>query len=399
MRPIFENLNGNLKRRICMLMVTHACNLNCTYCYETHKDNKMMSFDLAKSLIMKEAELVQNDSRFDELEIDFMGGEPLMNFDLIKQIVEWLGTNPIPVPFICFATTNGTLLDKDRKAWFKKYRNLVWLGASYDGSTEMQRKNRGTEESAVDFSFFHEAWPRQGFKLTVSKESLPHLAAGILESQRKGYSLAASLAQGVDWNDADAELYLDQLSLLAKAYLDDSSLIPINLLTRGLFGLANPSQHQRKFCGTGVHMITYDVDGRSYGCQMFSPIVLGPEKALESSEVEWTCDTISEDERCKECCLKDYCPTCMGFNYHYRGDLSKRDFRWCKMILAEAIASCEFQIKVLAARRESLTEDEARHGQCALDAHLLLASFSVRETEAPFKLGRFGEIREGGEIT
>jgi hypothetical protein len=214
------------------------------------------------------------------------------------------------------------------------------------------------------------------------------LAAGILESQRKGYRLIASLAQGVDWSDVDAELYFEQLRLLAKAYLDDSNLIPINLLTRGLFGLTNPSQHQQRFCGTGVYMITYDIDGRNYGCHMFSPVVLGQERALESSKVEWTCDTIADDARCKECCLKDYCPTCMGFNYCYRDDLAKRDFRWCKMILAEATASCEFQIKVLAARRESLTEDEAQHGQCAIDAYPLLSSFSVRKAEAPFKLCR-----------
>lgn len=389
MRSIFEYPDSKLRCRTCMLMVTHACNLDCTYCYETHKDNKMMSFDLAKSIIIKEAELVQNDSRFDELEIDFMGGEPLMNFDLIKKIVEWLETNPISVPFICFATTNGTLLDEERKAWFKKYRDLVWLGVSYDGSTEMQRKNRGIEEKSVDFSFFHEVWPRQGFKLTVSKESLPHLAAGILESQRKGYRLAASLAQGVDWNDADAELYFEQLRLLSQASFDDPDLVPINLLTRPLFGLTSPSQHQKRFCGTGVYMATYDVDGRSYGCHMFSPVVLGQNGALETSEVEWTCETIAEDQRCKECCLKDYCPTCMGFNYHYRGDLSKRDFRWCKMILAEAIASCEFQIKMLA-RQESLTEEEAKHGQCALDAYPLLSALAIRKTRPPFKLCRHG---------
>jgi len=385
MRSIFENPNSNLRRRTCMLMVTHACNLNCTYCYETHKDNKMMSFDLAKSIIIKEAELVQNDSRFDELEIDFMGGEPLMNFDLIKKIVEWLGTNPISVPFICFATTNGTLLDEERKAWFKKYRSLVWLGASYDGSTEMQRRNRGTEERAVDFSFFHEVWPGQRFKLTISKESLPHLAAGILESQRRGYLLVASLAQGVNWTDEDAKLYFEQLQLLSKAYFEDSDLVPINLLMRPLFGLTSLSQHQKKFCGTGVHMITYDVDSRSYGCHMFSPVVLGQERALESSKVEWTCETIAEDERCKECCLKDYCPTCMGFNYRYRGDLSKRDFCWCKMILAEAIVSCEFQIKMLA-RHESLTEEEAKHGQCALDAYPLLSNLFMKKTKSPFNL-------------
>jgi hypothetical protein len=75
----------------------------------------------------------------------------------------------------------------------------------------------------------------------------------------------------------------------------------------------------------------------------------------------------------------------MGFNYRFRGDLSKRDFRWCKMILAEAIVSCEFQIKVLAVRRESLTELEAKHGQSALNAYPLLSTFSIQASSAPFK--------------
>lgn len=78
------------RRRVCMLMVTHACNLNCSYCYESHKGNNYMSFELAKDIILNEADLVKKSSKFDEIQVDFMGGEPLMNFPLIKQIVEWL---------------------------------------------------------------------------------------------------------------------------------------------------------------------------------------------------------------------------------------------------------------------------------------------------------------------
>jgi hypothetical protein len=56
------------------------------------------------------------------------------------------------------------------------------------------------------------------------------------------------------------------------------------------------------------------------------------------------------------------------------------------MILAEALISCEFQIKVLAARRESLTAVEAKHGQCALEAYPLLSTFSIQQSRAPFKV-------------
>ena len=112
---------GSTRRRTCMLMVTHACNLNCTYCYETHKRNAYMDTDLAKEIILREAQFVSDSDNFDEIEIDFMGGEPLMNFPLIKSVVEWLEGGVIPVPWLCFATTNGTLLTDEIKDWLREH--------------------------------------------------------------------------------------------------------------------------------------------------------------------------------------------------------------------------------------------------------------------------------------
>ena len=384
MKSIFEkNISGDLKCRTCMLMVTHTCNLKCIYCYETHKDNQMMSFEMAKMSILKEVEIIKNDERFERLEIDFMGGEPLMNFPLIRQVVEWLEVEPLPIPFICFATTNGTLLDEETKVWFRQHHDTIWLGASCDGSIDSQRKNRGEQAQYVDYSFFYEVWPRQSFKMTVSKESLPHLAEGILELQRKGYQLAASLAQGVAWENSDTILYLAQLRKLSAAYENEPNLIPINLLTRQLFNKSTKKEHQKSFCGTGRYMVTYDIDGKRYGCHMFSPVVLGEEKSLEIEQVDWETETIAEDVRCNECCMKDYCPTCMGFNYHYRGSVEKRDFRWCKMILAEAIASCEFQVHWLS-QQKMLKKTDAKYAQCAIDSYSILSKVSFEDAVAPF---------------
>ena len=89
------------RRRTCMLIVTHTCNLNCSYCYETHKKNAYMDVNSAKEIILREAQFVNDSDQFDELQIDFMGGEPLMNFPLIKEIVEWLESGVISVPWIC----------------------------------------------------------------------------------------------------------------------------------------------------------------------------------------------------------------------------------------------------------------------------------------------------------
>ena len=376
----------HIGRRTCMLMITHACNLNCTYCYEKHKSNKAMSFDLAKKLILKECQVVQTSPLFQELEIDLMGGEPLMNFNLIRQLVEWTDKAPLPVPWIFFITTNGTLLDREKKDWFRKYKHLITLGASYDGTPEMQITNRATAKDSIDMAFFHDTWPGQGFHMTISQETLPHLAEGILELQRKGFHLEAALAQGVEWTDNDSEVYFEQLQILSETYLKEPKLRPINLLSRTLNIM--PSEDvktlkQEKWCGSGTHMITYDVDGTAYGCHLFTPIVLG-DKARELDKFEWNCSSATEDPYCRECILKLSCPTCAGFNYRYRGNVAKRDHNWCKMVFAEKFVACEFQIKVLAQRRKALDESDAMHAKGAIEAYKILNSLEPSKVTSPF---------------
>ncbi|MBR6150071.1 MAG: 4Fe-4S cluster-binding domain-containing protein, partial [Lachnospiraceae bacterium] len=136
--------------------------------------------DMAKNIISKEAEFVEADNKYDEIEIDFMGGEPLMNFKMIKGIVEWLEEGAIKIPWICSGTTNGTLLTEELKNWLREHKESLVLCASYDGTSKMQSANRGTETRSIDLDFFHELWPNQPFHMTISKETLPTLAEGIL---------------------------------------------------------------------------------------------------------------------------------------------------------------------------------------------------------------------------
>lgn len=373
-------------RKICMLMISHACNLNCTYCYEAYKSNKFMSLDLAKELILKECLEVQKSSIFHELEIDFMGGEPMTNFELIKDLVEWTEKNPLPVPWIFFVTSNGTLFDEKKKAWFKKYRHLIVVGVSYDGTSEMQRINRDTKHESVDMEFFHKTWPLQPFHMTISQETLPNLADGILEIQRKGYALEASLAQGVNWNNDDAEIYYQQLAKLSTAYLEDPSLCPINLLSLAVNVQASKrvsEQRQKRWCGSGTHMITYDVDGKAYGCHLFTSVVLG-DKAREIDSIEWSCPEATEDPYCKECVLKLTCPTCAGFNYRFRGDISQRDHNRCRMAFVEKFMACQFQIKVLLNRRSKLEKNDAIHAKGAIAAYEILKKFTFDNLKSPF---------------
>lgn len=398
MKPILDDYTGSKRVRICTLMVTHACNLNCTYCYESYKSDKAMTFELAQEILRKEVLMVKKSDTFDAIQVDFMGGEPLMNFPLIRDVVEWLEREPPVVPYICFATTNGTLLTEERKSWFRIHRDTVCLGVSFDGTDAMQRINRGTGECAIDFEFFHETWPFQSVHMTISKETLPHLGEGILSVQRhKHFRVEAALANGVDWDKDDAILYRAQLSQLGEAYLDDATILPVNLLGRTLqiesSNDAAPVAPQQKYCGTGTHTITYDVDGLAYGCHLFGPVVLGA-SAVGIDKFDWENADTCSDPRCDYCVLRNICPTCAGFNYRYRGALGKRDMRGCLMALANALSACEFQIKLIAKRRAALSLKEASVAQSAMDAYPILSQFGFPDVVAPFRTTTKGGGKE-----
>lgn len=374
-------------RRTCMLMITHACNLNCSYCYESHKKNAYMNSDLAKEIILREAQFVKESQDFDELEIDFMGGEPFMNFPLIKDVVEWLELGVIDVPWICFATTNGTLLTDEIKNWLREHKQSFVVGASYDGNNKMQSTNRGTDKHNIDLAFFHELWSNQSLRMTISKETLPMLAEGVLDMQAHGYKLDAALAQGVNWTTEDALTYRDQLSILKEAYLKNHALTPFNRLTRFIAVVNAPATEkvQEKFCGTGKQMATYDIDGQKYGCHMFTPLVCGKDKAFLANAVEWESLESTADDYCKTCVLRNFCPTCAGFNYKYRGSLANRDKRWCSMVLAEAITACEFQVERLAATNK-LDEKDAHYGKMALEAYKVLRHLDIEKSQSPYTI-------------
>ncbi len=383
LRP-FESCHDHPKRRTCMLMVTHGCNLNCTYCYEKFKNGaKQMPVSLAKEIITKEIEIVKADERFEELEVDFMGGEPLLRFDLIKEITEWMEQS-CDIPFICFATTNGTLLNDEMKEWFREHKRSACLGASYDGAGgNAQGVNRGETAAEVDLDFFRETWPFQGLKMTISKDSLPYVFDSLVAAARQGDHIESSMAQGVDWNVDDAILFYEQLQKLSAFYLEHPEYPPSNLLTRPLSSIGDRTEHQVKFCGSGTYMATYDVDGTLYGCHMFTPLVLGNRALKHADFTGWNNDQAVTDPACRGCGMMNWCSTCIGFNLKDRGAVHLRDHRWCAINAAQAMAACQFQIEYFSrlTREKEIHEREAATLKGALDAYEYLSTIKL---SAPF---------------
>ena len=115
MAGTFKERSGNVIKALC-LHVAHTCNLNCSYCFASqgkyHGERALMSFEVGKRAIDF---LIENSGERRNLEVDFFGGEPLMNWDVVKQIVKYArsvekqhGKN-----FRFTLTTNGMLIDDE----------------------------------------------------------------------------------------------------------------------------------------------------------------------------------------------------------------------------------------------------------------------------------------------
>ena len=145
----FEGMAGKLKERsagvvkaLC-LHVAHVCNLNCSYCFASqgkyHGDRAIMSYEVGKQALDF---LVANSKGRRNLEVDFFGGEPLMNFDVVKRLVAYARSieKAAGKNFRFTLTTNGVLIDDDVIDFANKECSNVVL--SLDGRKEIHDKYR-----------------------------------------------------------------------------------------------------------------------------------------------------------------------------------------------------------------------------------------------------------------
>lgn len=145
----FASMAGELKARtsgvvkaLC-LHIAHTCNLNCSYCFASqgkyHGDRALMSFEVGKQALDF---LVANSGSRKNLEVDFFGGEPLMNFQVVKDLVAYARSieGEAGKNFRFTLTTNGMLIDQDVIDFANREMSNVVL--SLDGRKEIHDRFR-----------------------------------------------------------------------------------------------------------------------------------------------------------------------------------------------------------------------------------------------------------------
>jgi sulfatase maturation enzyme AslB (radical SAM superfamily) len=326
-----------------VFIVTENCNLNCVYCYEKHKNGNTLSADFIKQKIRAEM-LAENG--YEELSVIFFGGEPLLEYDTIREVVDWFLSIdwPVRAKTVRFqVATNGTLLNRSIKQWFATHRNRVTLCLSMDGTKTAQDRNRCNSYDSVirHMDFFRENWPQQPLKMTIGPESLDLVYEGVVHIHNLGLMVEPDIVFEEVWGDPDSQrmavrVWAEQLDKLVQFYFANPQFQPPDVLRRKLLRLFGVTPDpKRTFCGAGKHTTTFAADGREFPCFRFAPVSI--DRPLD--DVFGGPDI--ENDQCATCAFEKICPTCEGHNYLVTGSSFKRTTYHCRFFQVSLLASAK----------------------------------------------------------
>ena len=318
-----------------MLLMTEKCNLSCRYCYEINKTDKRMSFDVARRIIDNE---IRNIISLNEnIVIQFFGGEPLLEFETIKQIYAYIKQLNLPNFNYCFTVTNGTLLNAEMKNWMYEYRQDFICGLSLDGTKAIHDFNRSNSYDLIDFDFFLKTWPTQKIKMTISPDMLSKLSEGVIHCHKLGFGVLCNLADGLDWAEESTDILKEQLYQLVKYYLDNPDKDVCSILKMPLLHVALKNKTSfPKWCGAGDHIHAYDTEGKVFPCQLFMGV---SGVGTQIPKIEKIYSSTVLPDKCKKCAIFGGCPTCIGTNAIRKRDLFYHTDVECKNIKIQFLAT------------------------------------------------------------
>lgn len=350
--------NDNTIHETVTLILTNQCNLRCTYCYEKNKNPKSMNVDDAKKILKYHL----NQDKKESLIIELFGGEPFLEFELIKTLVEFLKNGKWKRQYKVFIDSNGTLIGEIQKKWLRDNRDIVSCGISLDGTPDMHNQNRSNSFDSIDIDFFKNLYPNQTSKMTISKETVSNLAEGIIYLQERGVHLTANLAYGIDWVEQEGEILVRELKKLADYYLEHPQIEVCSILDFDLTFMTDVPQSQKQqmqYCGAGNYMYTYDVDGKVYPCQFFTPLSIG-ERANEIDEksIQKSYDSAVIDQKCQNCYARNLCPTCIGTNYMLTDNMFCKDETMCKLFKIQLSAVAYLKYNLWERGRLNLSKED-----------------------------------------
>ena len=348
----FEASAGKLKEKtagvvkaLC-LHIAHTCNLNCSYCFASqgkyHGERAVMSFEVGKRALDF---LVENSGSRRNLEVDFFGGEPLMNFQVVKDLVAYArsiekekGKN-----FRFTLTTNGVLIDDDVIEFANRECSNVVL--SLDGRKEIHDRYR------VDYAG-NGSWEKivpKFQKLVEAREGKNYYMRGTFTHANPDFLEDIKVMLDLGFNELsmepvvcapgdpsaltaeDMEIVKDQYEKLAELMLQrDAEGRPFTFYHYMIDLSGGPCIYKRiSGCGSGTEYMAVTPWGDLYPCHQF----VGEEKYLlgniwdgvsnTEAQGEFAACNVYAREECRGCWARLYCSGgCAANAFHSTGSVT-----------------------------------------------------------------------------
>lgn len=386
-KDVYEKAAGYLKQQstvvkaLCLL-VAHTCDLNCSYCFASqgkfHGKEGIMTIETAKRAIDF---LVENSGNRRNLEVDFFGGEPLLNFELCKETVAYArsiekahGKN-----FRFTLTTNGVKLTDEVIEWANKECYNVVL--SLDGRKEVHdrfrvdRAGRGSYDRIVpNFQKFVESRGDKSYYMrgtfshynTDFTNDIFHMADDLGFSELSMEPVVTDPSSPSALTEEDLPVLYEQYEILAKDMLRrEKDGKPITFYHYMIDLEHGPCVYKRvSGCGSGTEYMAVTAWGDLYPCHQF---VNDPEYKLGNiwdgvqheniRDAFKECNVYSRPE-CKECWARMYCAGgCAANALHATGDIHGVYEYGCKLFRKRM--ECALMMKVAEAEMAQEADEEA----------------------------------------
>ena len=337
--------NSKVVKALC-LHVAHTCNLNCSYCFASqgkyHGDRALMSFEVGKQAFDF---LIANSGTRRNLEVDFFGGEPSLNFDVVKKLVEYARSieGKHNKNFRFTYTTNGMILTDEMMEFINKEMHNVVL--SLDGRREVNDHFRrdytgkGSYDTIVpNFKRLVESRNNQGYYVRGTythnnvdfTNDIIHMAdLGFTELSME--PVVCPPGDPYALTDEDLPGLFEQYEILAKEMIKRKKEgRPFTFYHYMLDLKHGPCIYKRiTGCGSGTEYMAVTPWGELYPCHQF----VGDEKYSLGNIWDGVKNTAVQDEfrgcnsysrpECRDCWAKLYCSGgCAANAYHATGSIN-----------------------------------------------------------------------------
>ena len=327
------------------LHIAHDCNLACKYCFaeegEYHGDRSLMSYEVGKKALDF---LIANSGNRVNLEVDFFGGEPLMNFQVVKDLVAYGRSKEKEYnkKFRFTLTTNGMLLNDDVMEFANKEMANVVL--SVDGRKEVHDFMRPTRNGKGSYDLIIDKFKKMAemrnqtnyyvrgtfthYNLDFSKDVL-HLA-DLGFKQISAEPVVAPDEQPYAIKEEDLPKLFEEYDLLAKEMVKrEKAGNGFNFFHFMLDLTGGPCLYKRlSGCGSGTEYLAVTPWGDLYPCHQFvgmEEFKLGNvDTGIEKTELvdEFKLCNVYAKDKCKDCFARFYCSGgCAANSYNFHGNL------------------------------------------------------------------------------